>query len=60
MLTSAVMNLLHNGFKNTPAGGRVALRARAEERHLIAVISDTTSGCPRPRNGQVAGADRRA
>jgi hypothetical protein len=30
LLTSAVMKLLHNAFKNTPSGGRVVLRARAE------------------------------
>jgi signal transduction histidine kinase len=46
LLTSAVMNLLHNGFKNTPAGGRVALRARAEEQHLIIEVEDQCGGFP--------------
>ena len=29
LLTSAMMNLLHNAFEYTPAGGRVVLRAHA-------------------------------
>ena len=31
LLTSAVMNLLHNAFKNTPAGGTVMLSAHAKD-----------------------------
>jgi signal transduction histidine kinase len=46
LLTSAVMNLLHNGFKNTPAGGRVALRARGEEQRLIIEVEDQCGGFP--------------
>ena len=46
LLTSAVMNLLHNGFKNTPAGGLVVLRARAEERRLILEVEDECGGFP--------------
>ena len=46
LLTSAVMNLLHNGFKNTPAGGHVVLRARAVERRLILEVEDECGGFP--------------
>jgi signal transduction histidine kinase len=44
LLTSAVMNLLHNAFKNTPEGGRVALRVRAENRRLRLEIEDQCGG----------------
>ena len=46
LLTSAVMNLLHNAFKNTPAGGRVVLRARAEDGRLILDVEDECGGIP--------------
>jgi signal transduction histidine kinase len=46
LLTSAVMNLLHNAFKNTPAGGRVILRARAADRRLLLEIEDRCGGIP--------------
>ena len=46
LLTSAVMNLLHNAFKNTPPGGRVILRAHAEERRLLVEIEDECGGIP--------------
>ena len=46
LLTSAVMNLLHNAFKNTPSGGRVVLRAHAEGRHLIVAVEDECGGIP--------------
>ena len=46
LLTSAVMNLLHNAFKNTPAGGHVSLRARAEERRLVVEVEDQCGGIP--------------
>jgi signal transduction histidine kinase len=38
------MNLLHNAFKNTPAGGHVTLRARAEKQRLIVEIEDQCGG----------------
>lgn len=44
LLSSAVMNLLNNAFKYTPAGGRVTLRARAEERRLIVEVEDECGG----------------
>jgi signal transduction histidine kinase len=46
LLTSAVMNLLHNAFKNTPADGRVVLRAHAEERRLLVEVEDECGGIP--------------
>ena len=60
LLTSAVMNLLHNGFKNTPAGGKVVLRARAEDRNLVVEVEDECGGFPESRGDlfQVFG-DRR-
>jgi signal transduction histidine kinase len=46
LLSSAVMNLLHNGFKNTPEGGLVVLRAHAEEGRLILEVEDECGGFP--------------
>ena len=46
LLTSAVMNLLHNAFKNTPPGGHVILRARAERDRLLIETEDECGGIP--------------
>jgi signal transduction histidine kinase len=46
LLTSAVMNLLHNAFKNTPAGGAVTLRAHAQGERLIIEVQDECGGIP--------------
>jgi signal transduction histidine kinase len=46
LLTSAVMNLLHNAFKNTPPAGRVVLRARAEHGRLLIETEDECGGIP--------------
>jgi signal transduction histidine kinase len=46
LLASAVMNLLHNAFKNTPSGGRVVLRARAEQGWLLIETEDECGGIP--------------
>ena len=46
LLTSAVMNLLHNAFKNTPSGGRVVLRAHAEHGRLLIEAEDQCGGIP--------------
>jgi signal transduction histidine kinase len=46
LLTSAVMNLLHNAFKNTPAGGRVALRTYPDEQVLRIEVEDECGGIP--------------
>jgi signal transduction histidine kinase len=60
LLTSAVMNLLHNAFKNTPSGGRVILRARAEHQQPLLEIEDECGGIPQSKGDlfQVFG-DRR-
>ena len=46
LLASAVMNLLHNAFKNTRAGGAVILRAHAEGQRLLVEIEDECGGIP--------------
>jgi signal transduction histidine kinase len=60
LLASAVMNLVHNAFKNTPSGGHVALRARAEEERLLIETEDECGGIPQSKGDlfQVFG-DRR-
>jgi signal transduction histidine kinase len=60
LLASAVMNLLHNAFKNTPSGRQVVLRARAEQGRLLIEIEDECGGIPLGKSGlfQVFG-DRR-
>ena len=42
----AVLNLLDNAIKYTPAGGRVALTAAATPDRLIVNVSDTGAGIP--------------
>src|SRR5687767_7890031 len=44
LLTSAVMNLLNNAFKYTPAGGRVVLRARREGERAQIEVEDECGG----------------
>jgi signal transduction histidine kinase len=44
LLGSAVMNLLHNAFKNTPSGGRVVLRVGAEQGRLLIDTEDECGG----------------
>jgi signal transduction histidine kinase len=46
MLTSAVMNLLHNAFKNTRIGGWVTLRAHAQKDRVLIDIQDECGGLP--------------
>jgi signal transduction histidine kinase len=46
LLTSAVMNLLHNAFKNTPTGGGVILRAHAHGDRLLVEVEDECGGIP--------------
>ena len=64
LLTSAVMNLLHNAFKNTPAGGTVILRAHARGERLLVEIQDECGGIPESKGdlfqpfGERRGADR--
>jgi len=52
LLMSAVMNLLHNAFKNTPPGGNVVLRARAEQGRLLIETQDECGGIP-PSKGDL-------
>ena len=52
LLTSAVMNVLHNAFKNTPSGGRVVLRARAEHGRVLIETEDECGGIP-PSKGDL-------
>jgi signal transduction histidine kinase len=52
LLMSAVMNLLHNAFKNTPPGGHVELRARAAQGRLLIETQDECGGIP-PSNGDL-------
>jgi signal transduction histidine kinase len=46
LLTSALMNLLHNAFKYTPRPGRVALRTRTEQGHILIDVEDGCGGLP--------------
>jgi signal transduction histidine kinase len=46
LLASAVMNLLHNAFKNTRPHGAVILRARADGERLLLEIEDQCGGIP--------------
>jgi signal transduction histidine kinase len=64
LLTSAVMNLLHNAFKNTPVGGTVVLSAHAEDERLLVDIQDQCGGIPESKGdlfqpfGERRGRDR--
>jgi signal transduction histidine kinase len=46
LLMSAVMNVLHNAFKNTPAGGHVVLRAHGRHDRLLIETEDQCGGIP--------------
>jgi signal transduction histidine kinase len=46
LLSTAVMNLLHNAFKYTHPGGSVVLRARAEKARLVIEVEDECGGIP--------------
>ncbi|HUF23400.1 MAG TPA: HAMP domain-containing sensor histidine kinase, partial [Vicinamibacterales bacterium] len=47
VLASAVTNLLNNAFKFTPAGGRIVLRARAnEDERFLIEVEDECGGIP--------------
>jgi signal transduction histidine kinase len=64
LLTSAVMNLLHNAFKYTPVGGRVVLRTRVHEGRLSVEVEDECGGIPESKDdpfhafGERRGRDR--
>jgi signal transduction histidine kinase len=52
LLMSAVMNLLHHACKDTPSGGHVVLRARAEQGRLLIETQDECGGIP-PSKGDL-------
>ena len=64
LLTAAVMNLLHNAFKNTPEGGTVILRVHAHGERLLVEIEDQCGGIPESKGdlfqsfGERRGTDR--
>ena len=49
LLASAVMNLLNNAFKFTPAGGRVVLRATGKDGRILIEVEDACGGIPDSR-----------
>jgi len=60
LLSSALMNLLHNAFKYTHPGGRVVLRARAKGQRLVIEVEDECGGIPESKRDPFeAFADRR-
>jgi signal transduction histidine kinase len=46
MLKSVLLNLLNNGIKFTPAGGRIEVAVEKNERSLKITVSDTGIGIP--------------
>ena len=46
LLSSAVLNLLHNAFKHTPPGGTVILRVHAEGPRVLIEVEDQCGGIP--------------
>jgi len=54
------MNLLHNAFKYTPRPGRVALRTRSEQGHILIEVEDGCGGFPETVELFRAFGDRRA
>lgn len=64
LLASAVMNLLHNAFKNTRPGTAVILRAHAVDHRLVIEVEDECGGIPASKTdlfqafGERRGADR--
>ena len=52
-LNRALLNLLTNAVKFTPAGGTVTLQVRRSEADLVVAISDTGVGIPQDEQGQL-------
>jgi signal transduction histidine kinase len=46
LLSSAVMNIMHNAFKNTPKGGRVTIRAFQSNDDFCLEVEDECGGIP--------------
>jgi len=60
LLTSALMNLLHNAFKYTPLPGRVVLRTRNEPGHILIEVEDECGGLPETDDAFRPFGDRRS
>ncbi len=52
-LRQALVNLVQNGIRFTPDGGRVVVRARRDARVLEIAVTDTGIGIPRARHADV-------
>jgi len=48
-MTIAIANLVRNGIRFTPDGGRVVVRARAEDGMIVIEVEDTGIGIPEDR-----------
>jgi heavy metal sensor kinase len=46
LLRQALVNVVHNAIKYTPPGGRIAIRIRSSERHVIFQVEDSGPGIP--------------
>ena len=55
LLIEVLANLVDNAIKFTPAGGRVAIRARMDEHCAVMQISDTGIGIPEAERKAVTG-----
>lgn len=53
LVAVAISNLISNAIKYTPAGGRIAVRARAEEETLVVEVQDSGIGIPRDEQKKV-------
>ncbi|MBI4317685.1 MAG: HAMP domain-containing protein [Chloroflexi bacterium] len=45
-IQQVLINLIHNGIKFTPAGGKVAISARRQDDHVTFAVADTGVGIP--------------
>jgi signal transduction histidine kinase len=60
LLTSALMNLLHNAFKYTHLPGRVVLRTRNEPGRILIEVEDECGGLPETKDAFRPFGDRRS
>ena len=52
-LAQVLINLLGNAVKFTPDGGRIGIRARASNGHMVIAVSDTGPGIPADELGRI-------